>query len=380
MIFRKAGGPPKTQTGIHRAWRRSTQKSTTMRFLLQLAVLSTLLTACKTDYPGQEATTAPVDAPVPVEVISISPTSAPLPIEAGGTIGAKQEARLAFKIGGILDRTYAREGQYVRKGTTLAALKTTEIDAQVKKARQARDKLQRDLDRVKALYAEEAATLEQVEALTTGLEVADSDLEIASFNQNYARIVAPVSGRIVKKMAEPGELVPPGSPVFFLTSEGQNSYVLRVGIADRDLLALALGDRAEVRLDAYNGQTVPAKVTEIAAAADPRTGTFEVELTLDAQGKTLRNGFIGRAKIFPSKTAPHYRIPLDALVEGDGSTVRIFHPDEADQAVSKDLHFTRLLDDEFVVPAAELEGITEVITKGAAYLTEGQTLARTSRD
>ncbi|MEM9526902.1 MAG: efflux RND transporter periplasmic adaptor subunit [Bacteroidota bacterium] len=340
-------------------------------FIFLLALVS-----CKTDYPGQEPTITPADAPIPVEVVSINPTTEPIPVEAGGTIGAKQEARLAFKIGGILDGVYAREGQYVRKGATLASLKTTEIDAQVMKARQARDKMKRDLERVQKLYADSAATLEQVEALTTGLEVANSDLEIATFNQAYAKVSAPVSGRIVKKLAEPGELIAPGTPVFLLTGEGQNSYVLRVGIADRDLLAIALGDRAEVRLDAYDGQVVPARVTEIAAAADPRTGTFEIELTLDGKGKTLRNGFIGRAKIFPSKTLPHYRLPLDALVEGNGQLVQVFYPDINGKAASKEVRISRLLNDSFVVPAGELEGITEVVTAGAAYLTNGAALKK----
>ncbi|MEM9259597.1 MAG: efflux RND transporter periplasmic adaptor subunit, partial [Bacteroidota bacterium] len=201
-------------------------------------------------------------------------------------------------------------------------------------------------------------------------------LEIATFNQAYAKIIAPVSGRIVKKLAEPGELIAPGTPIFLLTGEGQNSYVMRVGVADRDLLAIALGDRAEVRLDAYNGQVVPARVTEIAAAADPRTGTFEIELTLDGRDKILRNGFIGRAKIFPSKTLPHYRLPLDALVEGNGQLVRIFYPDATGKATSKEVRISRLLDDVFVVPAGELAGITEVITAGAPYLTDGASLKK----
>lgn len=346
------------------------------RNLYLIPFLLLALTSCKTDYPGQEATTAPADALVPVEVVALSLSKETIPIEAGGTIGAKEEAKLSFKIGGIIDGVYANEGRYVRKGTVVARLKTTEIDAQVRKAEQAKEKLQRDLDRVKKLYAEQAATLEQVEGLTTALEVASSDLEIAGFNQAYAKITAPVSGRIVKRFAEPGELIGPGSPVFLMIGEGSGSYVLRVGVADRDVLSLALGDRAEVRLDAYEGATVPASVTEIAAAADPRTGTFEVELTLNGQGKTLRNGFVGRASIFPSRQATHYRLPLDALVEGEGRNVRIFYPDANGKAVAKTVRFTHLLDDEFVVPEAELAGISEVITRGAAYLAEGTSIKR----
>lgn len=339
-----------------------------------MLLLPLLLVACKTDYPGQESTTAPADAPIPVEVVSIQSETTPLPIEAGGTIGAKEEARLSFKIGGIINRMNAKEGQYVRRGTVLASLKTTEIDAQVSQAQRGVDKLERDLTRTKVLLAEQAATQEMVDNLTTALEVAKSDLEIAGFNQTYARITAPVSGRIVKRFAERGELIGPGSPVFLIVGESKSSYVLRVGIADRDILHLALGDRAEVRLDAYDGATVAAAVTEIAAAADPRTGTFEVELTLEPGDKVLRNGFIGRASLFPSKTPAHYRIPLDALVEGEGRHVTLFYPATDGTATAKTVRFTRLLDDAFVVPAAELDGITQVVTKGANYLEAGSKL------
>ncbi|MEM9929388.1 MAG: efflux RND transporter periplasmic adaptor subunit [Bacteroidota bacterium] len=344
--------------------------------LLLYLFLPLLLVSCKTDYPGQEATTTPADAPIPVAVMPLAVSNEVIPIEAGGAIGAKEETKLSFKIGGIISQVNAREGQYVSRGKVLARLNATEIDAQVRKAQQAKDKLERDLTRVKKLYAEQAATLEQVEGLTTALEVANSDLEIASFNQAYAKITAPVSGRIVRRFAERGELIGPGNPVFLMVGEGSGSYVLRVGVADRDILTLALGDRAEVRLDAYQGAVVPASVTEIAAAADPRTGTFEVELTLDPQGKTLRNGFIGRASIFPSRQAPHYRLPLDALVEGEGRRVLIYYPNAEGKAVAKTVNFTRLLNDEFVVPEAELAGVSEVITKGAAYLTEGAAVMR----
>ncbi|NJC25646.1 efflux RND transporter periplasmic adaptor subunit [Neolewinella antarctica] len=340
------------------------------KIILTLAA-TLLFFSCKTDYPGQEAVTRAPDAPVPVEVIAISPTTEPIPIEAGGTIGAKTEARLSFKIGGVVDRMYAREGQYVRRGTVLAKLKTTEVDAQVAKATQARDKARRDVDRVTKLYEEQAATLEQKEGLTTALEVAESDLEIAGFNRKYATITAPVSGRIIRKMAEAGELVAPGTPLYFLAGEGADDFVLRINVADRDLLNIQLDDRALVDLDAYPDQPVPAKVTEIAAAADPRTGSFQIELTLDGQGRTLRSGFVGRAKVYPSKTPEYYRIPTQAIVEGEGKHVRIFVPDAEGKAREKTIRFTRLLNEAVIVPASELAGVDQVITRGSHYLTDG---------
>ncbi len=343
-----------------------------------IPLLLVLLLGCKTDYPGQEAESLPPDAPIPVEVIDISPTDQPIPLEAGGTIGSKTEARLSFKVGGVIDRVYAEEGQYVKRGATLARLKTTEIDAQTAQAQQQRDRLRRDLDRTEKLYAEKAATLEQVEQLTTALEVAESQLEIAEFNRQYATITAPVSGRIASKMAETGELIGPGTPVYLVTGEGRGEHVLRINVADRDLLQLREGDRAEVTLDVFDGRVIAATVTQVATAADPRTGVFEVELTLDAADLALRPGFVGRAKVFPSAAPLHYRIPLAALGEGEGSTATLYYP-EGNRAAKREVHFTHLLDDALVISADQLVGITHIITRGSGYLTEGDSISTASR-
>ncbi|MEL6140859.1 MAG: efflux RND transporter periplasmic adaptor subunit [Bacteroidota bacterium] len=340
--------------------------------ILIINLLLLLMMGCKTEYAGQETQAESSNAPVPVKMVRIAPSTEPIPIEAGGTIGAKEEVRLSFKIGGIVEGIYAEEGQYVRKGKVLARLKTTEIDAEVMKAQQAKDKALRDLERIEKLYVDSATTLENVQNLRTALEVAESDLEIASFNQSYAVITAPVSGRVVKRFAERGELIGAGQPLFQLVGEGQRSYVLRIGVADRDILRLATGDKAEVRLDAYLGDAIPASVTELAAAADPRTGTFEVELTLEPGKRTIRNGFIGRATIFPSRQPAYVKLPLDALVEGNGQLVKVFIPGPEGTATSKEVRVIQVLDNSFAIPAADLADIDQVITAGAAYLSEGQ--------
>lgn len=135
-------------------------------FLL-LSSLLILTQACKEEYEGQKIDAEQRPKAQLVKVEKLATTTATIPIEASGMIGSKAEMNLSFKIGGIIDRMYVREGQTVRKGQLLAQLKTTEIDAQVLKAQQGVDKSTRDLDRVRKLYADTAATLEQVQDLTT---------------------------------------------------------------------------------------------------------------------------------------------------------------------------------------------------------------------
>jgi RND family efflux transporter MFP subunit len=330
-----------------------------------------LLASCKTEYEGQNPTPTDPDAGVPVRTVTLAPASAPLPIQAGGSLASREEARLSFKVGGIIDRMYAREGVSVRRGALLAELKTDEIDARVRQAEQAHAKANRDLARIRRLYADSAATYESVQNLETASEVAASDLEIATFNQRFARIRAPFDGRIVKRLVEPGELISPGTPVYQLVGDRGDGYVLRVGVSDRDVLHLAPGDSASVRLDAYPDRAFVARVTEIGAAADPRSGAFEVEVTLAPTNFPLRIGFVGRVDLFPSRQPAYYHLPLDALVDGEGQRIRVFSFDEQNLARGHSLRVTRLLDSTFVITADQLAGVDRIITAGARHLREG---------
>lgn len=341
-----------------------------MRFITILLLAITSF-SCKQDYVESNTATTEESA-VPVKVAELRLSRAPLPIVASGTVAGKEEMKLSFKVGGIIERMYADEGQRVRKGQLLAKLRTTEIDAQVLKARQAADKARRDLERIEKLYQDTAATLEQVQDLRTALEVAEADLEIAEFNQEYARIVAPVPGRILQRFTEPNELIEPGTPIFALASSAGQAFILEVGVADKHVMRLKLGDRAEARFDALPGDPLPAVVSEMAEAADPRTGTFPIELSLRPGQRELRNGFIGTVRIFPSQQAPYFPIPMDALVEGYQTRANIFVPDSNGTVARKMAVNPQYIGKNFfTVPQRQLDSFRQVITGGSAYLRDG---------
>ena len=99
------------------------------------------------------------------------------------------------------------------RGALLAVLERTEIDAAVERAAESVGKAERDLKRTRALYAEDVATLEQVEDLTTALNIARANLDAARFDARYARIEAPADGVVLERLADPSELIAAGAPV-----------------------------------------------------------------------------------------------------------------------------------------------------------------------
>ena len=124
-------------------------------FFLVLSLL--ILAACgKKDHSAETNKPAP-DTSIPVKVVDVSSEVISVPVQVSGIVSASNEARPAFKTGGIIARILVEEGAFVRQGQLLATLNLTEINAQVQQANEAVSKSKRDLTRAKNLYADSVA-------------------------------------------------------------------------------------------------------------------------------------------------------------------------------------------------------------------------------
>ena len=307
---------------------------------------------------------------VPVRLAPVAEEWVTRPVEGTGTLTARDEITLSFKIGGVVLGVPVAEGQQVRRGQVLATLDLREIDAQVGRARSALDKAERDLARARSLYADSVATLEQVQNAATGAEVARADVQAAAFNRRYATITAPAAGTILRRLAEGGELVSPGQPVLVLGSS-ERGAVLRVGVADRDAVRIKAGDAATVRFDAFPGEELRGSVVEVAAAANPATGTYEVEVSVDAGGRTLASGLVGRVEIRPAEGRRMQLVPIEAIVEGDGDRATVYMVDEPTKRARRVPVTVAFIQGARVAISGGLDGVGRVVTDGAAYLADG---------
>ena len=340
-----------------------------MRIFRIIPVLALLIAGCNES--SSPAAEAPVVNAIPVKIARVERQTHPDPVRGTGILAGKEEILLSFKIGGILDRIIVEEGDRVKKGRLLAQLSQDEIRAQVTQARSALEKTQRDLDRADRLHRDRVVTLEQLQNATTAVEVAEANLTIAEFNQRHATIYAPSNGVILKRFVDRRELLSPGDPVLVMSSASRHQ-VLRLGVTDQEIVRLQRGDSAHVAFDAYPGETFRALVSEIAEQSVPHTGTYEVELAIaNDQARILKTGFIGSAVIFPSISQAFYRIPLDALVEGDRNTAVVFVPDAerrtAQRVAVRPYHIGNKY---FTVLEEHAPPLEEVITDGAPYLSE----------
>ena len=312
----------------------------------------------------------PAKTAAPVRVAAVETVPAAESLRAIGVLAPADEVRLAFKTGGVIRTIAVEQGAQVRKGQLLALLADDEVASAVTQARAVADQAARDLKRGKALFADEVATREQVEDLTTANAVAAAQLRSAAFNARHARIEAPGDGVVLRKLAEPDEQVAAGQPVLVVgnTTAG---WIVRASLADRDIVRVEAGSAAEVTLDAYPGRRFVAEVIEIAAAADPETGTYEMKVSVDPAGARFIQGLVAKVVIADPDAESVAVVPVTSLLEADGSLATVFVVAKGNVARRVSVRTGRLLGERIEVVAGLAPG-DQVITEGAAWLDDNE--------
>ncbi len=340
-----------------------------MKKLSTFIIFLTIVIAC--GKRGKEVKQVSIiDDVIAVKIEQITNSNSTPVVEASGLLASLSESRLSFKTGGIIEKLYVKEGQNVSKGQLLATLNLTEINANVQQAQESVNKTERDLRRITNLYADSVSTLEQVQNLNTALSVAKQSLRIARYNLQYSKIHAPISGVIVKKIMNEGELCGPGNPVFFINAINQNSWVLKAGITDFDWARLKIGDIAEVKLDAFPKDNFKAKISNLSQSPDPNSGQYQVELFVEPEGKKFATGLFGNGIISPSILENKVSISINALIEGNNKSAFVYTIDQNSMARKIPVVVDYIANGRVYLKEFS-DSITHVITDGSAYLVNG---------
>jgi len=349
------------------------QYSKMKRITLILFGFSLIGISCKTDTKESDALYAGEVIPVKVAGIRFGETSNE--VVATGLLTTENEARLSFKIGGVIDRILVNEGEFIRKGQLLATLKTAEINSQLEQARLGFIKAKRDYDRATNLYNDSVATLEQLQNAKTALDIAEQAVDQVSFNNKFASIVAPADGFVTKKNSNAGEVVGPGAPVLAISeSNSQSNWLLKVGVSDKDWAGIQPGQKAIVELDAFRGKKFEASVYRKSQAPDATSGSFQVDLKIRVNNEKPAVGMFGKATIASGVPAKSIIIPYDALVEADGKKAFVFVPSDSNK-VKRVPVIIESFDNNSVVIQSGLDSVREVIVSNSAFLNENSTIA-----
>lgn len=259
---------------------------------------------------GEPQHTAPASEPaaLPVKTLEITNSRVVRFEEVAGTVQPKIRAVIEAKTSGRIVGMPARLGREVQKDDLLVQLDAAEWQARLDQAAATRIQAEADFKRAKSLLDQQAVTRAEFDAAEARFNVADAALREAETFLDYARVRAPFSGVVVRKLADEGDLAAPGKPLLELEDRTQMRFVAEV--PEALISRLSTGADIPVQIPSIN-RTVRGKVSEIAPAGDPVTRTSRVELEL--ADHSLRSGTFGRLLI-PAEHTEGLFVPAGAVV------------------------------------------------------------------
>jgi len=330
---------------------------------------------------------APVPEPVrAVRTMTVGTETAGGVHEFAAEVKARTESRLGFRVGGKLVQRPVNLGDTVKAGQVLAQLDPQDLRlgqdaarAALSSAQANHDQTAADFKRFKELRDQGFISAAELERRETALKAARAQLDQAraqagvQINQAaYATLLADAPGVITGVDAEPGAVVGPGTPVLRLAHEGPRDVVFAVPEDQVDgLRALAATQGSlRVRLWGDSREWLPAKVREVAAAADPVTRTFLVKADI---GRTAaaRLGQTAVVQMDLPRTVGVAKLPLTAVTELQGKT-SVWLVDKTSMTVRPQAVQVAGAEGNTVLVSGGLTPGQVVVTAGVHVLTPGQ--------
>jgi multidrug efflux system membrane fusion protein len=332
---------------------------------------------------------------VPVRVISAARQNLDVYLRALGTVTPINTVTVRTRLDGELVKVNFTEGQRVSKGQVLAEIDTRPYEVQLSQAQGALEEnrarlrnAQTDLERYQKLQQEQLITAQQVvgqeaqvRQLNGAIQSSEAQVSSARLNLNYARIVAPIDGRLGLRQVDAGNMVRSGDQngivvitqmrpisVIFTVPETELPPVLEALRANRKL-SVEAWDRADaIKLATGVLQTVDNQI-------DTATGTIKLRATFDNADESLfPNQFVNirlRVRTLENATV----IPAAAVQRAAfGEFVYIIKPPSApteNPTVSIQRVTLGPTEGDRVSVTSGLRAQAQVVLEGVDQLTEG---------
>lgn len=350
-----------------------------------IGLLPLALIACSEKKPADPRTQIPLVKTGSVQTASDSSRSFT------GTIAARVQSDLGFRVPGKVLERLVDTGQIVKRGQPL--MRIDPIDLQLT-AHGQREAVVATKARADQTAAEEirhrglveagaisASTYDQIRAAADSakaqLKAAEAQADVAKNASSYAVLIADADGVVVDTLAEPGQVVNAGQTVMRIAHSGKREAIVHLP----ETLRPSLGSIAQANLFGKDNVAVPAKLRQLSESADGVSRTFEARYVLD---QALANAPLGatvtiQIKESGSSTKSSLEVPIGAIFDsGKGSGVWMLEGSPI-HVTWRPIKILSLSDD-----AARVEGNLKVndqiITLGAHLLHEGEKVKVATND
>jgi RND family efflux transporter MFP subunit len=341
--------------------------------VLVIAALSLFLAGCS----GKGASeTGEGSRKIPVKAARVSRGTITSYLQVSGTTQAFQQAKVGSKVEGVIKELRADEGTAVKKNDVLLRLEPRDFTLGIDQARATLQQAEHDLEqqsldwkRISALYNRRVVAKSRYDSMQAAYFISRARVEecraaLGLAKQKYEDSVvrAPFDGVITKKMMHEGEV----SSLWAYKWEvfevmDLSSIKLECDVSEKLKAHLREGMDAEIKIDAYPGETFKGRITTVNPLVEPGQRTFRIKIVIPNPDRKLTAGMFARVRIALDRKENVLVIPGNEILE---------RPDGYFIFVVKD----GAVEQRQITPGAREENLAEIkegLKEGELVVTEG---------
>jgi len=267
-----------------------------------------------------------------------------------GKIQPKVQVKISADVSARINKLAVVEGQWVEKGALLVELDRERYNAAVESAeasvssananatlaRQNMVQAEKEFNRTKEMMAQNLTSQSIYDAAESAYQVETARYQSAQDNVEQAKAVlkqarddysktiiyAPMSGTITDLNKEQGEIAIGSQfqPDVILVVADLSAMEAQVNVDENDIVNIAVGQEAEIEVDALPDQVLKGVVSEIANSANAsgvgsaeQKTEFEIKITITTAPETLRPGMTATADVFTKTNESALSVPIQSV-------------------------------------------------------------------
>lgn len=287
--------------------------------------------------------------PLAVEIGTVAsayPSQAVAVLNATGRVVAARRASVSSKASGRLEWLGVEEGQRVAEGEVIARLENRDVAASREQAAAGVKVAEANLAQGQAELADAAAALKRarelakkdfvseaavdtaearfnkaqaaIRTLEAQIAVAQANLRAATVSVDQTLIRAPFTGIVLTKNANVGDILTPfssaaGTTGAVVTMADMSTLEVEADVSETSIAKIAVGQPAEIQLDAYPDLRLAGSVSRIVPTVDRSKATLLVKVRFDETDPRVLPDMSARIAFLSRRLEASERAPLPAL-------------------------------------------------------------------
>ncbi|CAN7576135.1 efflux RND transporter periplasmic adaptor subunit [Pararhizobium sp. LjRoot238] len=317
----------------------------------------------------------------PVKVIEIAQANDTRTLNYAGSVRARVEMNLGFRINGKISERLVDIGERVKAGDLLARIDPADYELSVRSAEASLDAAERQVEttelarnRAEQLFAKNVSPKSQLEqaVLSYDQAVATRDSARSALDQaknqvSYTDLKSDQNGIVTAINADVGQVVGSGTPVVTVAVDGEKEVL--VAVPELDIAQFKPGKTVTASFWSDAALTLQGRVREVAGSADQQSRTFAVRISLPNNPKVLL-GMTANIEASADSARQLVSIPLSALTKKDDQPI-VWTVDRAAATVhSRPVKIADFVGDGVRI-AEGLKPGDVVVSAGTQFMTEG---------